>query len=166
MGQFDDAVKCPECGTWGAKKSFWKVKCVNSGCAKYDSEHAAAFRQSRVVGKPASEIFPHLGGKADPNDYSLRIRYHNFRGDDIIYSADPGTACQQGEYVVVRLAPTGKRVSFKLANIQNRSEVESVVRENPLPSGNERRVLRYHLRRGSSSPAFEKLRQKYPNYQV
>jgi hypothetical protein len=29
----------------------------------------------------------------------------------------------------------------------------------------ERRILRYHLRSGSSSPAFEELPQKYPNYQ-
>jgi hypothetical protein len=29
----------------------------------------------------------------------------------------------------------------------------------------ERPILRYHLRRGSSSPAFERLRQKYPNDQ-
>jgi hypothetical protein len=164
MGQFDDAVACPKCGTWGAKKSFWKVKCTNPSCEKYDSEYAEAFRQSRVTGKPASEVFPHLKGKADPNDYSMRIRYQNFRGNEIIYSADPATAYQQGEFVVVRLAPTGRRVSFKLAKIQNRSDVESVLSENPQPSGDERRILHYHLRRGSSSPTFEELRQKYPNY--
>jgi len=165
MGQLDDAVTCPECGTWGAKKSLWKVKCTNPACAKYDSEYAEAFRQSRVVGKPASEVFSHLKGKADPADYSLQIRYQNFRGDEITYSADPGSAYQRSEFVVVRLAPTGQRVAFKLAKIQNRSEVESVLSENPQPSGDERRVLHYHLRHGSSSPAFEKLRQKYPNYQ-
>jgi|SRR5208282_5919222 len=165
MGQFDDAVACPKCGVWGAKKSFWKVKCTNPSCEKYDPEYAEAFRQSRIVGKPASEVFPHLKGKADPNDYSLRIRYNNFRGNEIIYSADPGSAYQSGEFVVVRLAPTGRRVSFKLARIQNRSDVESILSENPQPAGNERRILRYHSRRGSSSPVFEKLRQKYPTFQ-
>ena len=165
MGQFDDAVACPKCGTWGAKKSFWKVKCTNPSCEKYDSEYAEAFRQSRVMGKSASEVFAHLKGKADPNDYSMRIRYQNFRGNEIIYSADPATAYQRGEFAVVRLAPTGRRVSFKLAKIQNRSDVESVLSENPQPSGHERRVLHYHLKRGSSSPLFEELRQKYPKYQ-
>jgi hypothetical protein len=165
MGQFGDAVACPKCGMWGAKKSLWKVKCTNPSCEKYDSEYAEAFRQNRIVGKPASEVFPHLQGKADLNDYTLRIQYHNFQGNELIYSADPSSAYQQGEFVVVRLAPTGKRVSFKLERIQNRSEVESVLSENPQPLGNERRLLRYHSRRGSSSPAFEALRQKYPKFQ-
>ena len=79
-----------------------------------------AIRQSRISGKTASRGLSGFKGKADPNDYSLRIRYQNFRGNEIIYSADPRTAYQQNEYVVVRLAPTGKRVSFKLARIQNR----------------------------------------------
>ncbi len=165
MAQFDDGVKCPECGTWGAKKSLWKVKCVNPSCEKYDSEYAEAFRRSRVTGKTASEVFPYLKGKADPNDYSLRIRYQNFRGNEIIYSADPRTAYKGKEHIVVRLAPTGKRVAFKLDRIQNRSDVESVLSDNPEPSGNERRILRYHIRHGSWSPAFEKLRLKYQNYQ-
>jgi hypothetical protein len=164
MGQFDDAVACPKCGTWGAKKSLWKIKCTNPSCVKYDSEYAEAFRQSRVVGKLASEIFPHLKGKADPNDYSLQIRYQNFQGHEIVYSADPGSAYRQGEFVVVRLAPTGKRVSFKFSRIQNPSDVASVLSENPQPLGDERRILRYHLRRGSSSKVFEELRQKYPNF--
>jgi hypothetical protein len=164
MAQFDDAVACPKCGTWGAKKSLWRVKCTNPSCEKYDSEYAEAFRQSRIVGKAASEVFPHLKGEADPNDYPLRIRYQNFRGNEIIYSADPGSAVRQGEFLVVRLAPTGKRVSFRLSKIQNRSEVEPLLSENPQPLRDERRILRYHLRRGSSSPAFEELRQKYPNF--
>jgi hypothetical protein len=165
MGQFDDAVKCPDCGTWGAKKFLWKVKCTNPACAKYDSEYAEAFQQSRITGKAASEAFPHLRGKADPNDYSLRIRYRNFRGNEIVYSADPRSAYQQGEHVVVRLSPTGKRVAFKLSRIQNSSDVESALSENPQPTGNERRILHYHLRRGTTSASFEKLREKYPRYQ-
>lgn len=167
MGQFDDAVKCPECGTWGAKKSFFKVKCVNPGCSKYDAERAAAWQQSRagMAGKNAGEVFTHLKGKTDPNDYTLRVRYQNFRGDELVYAAHPGTLYQTGEHVVMRLAPTGKRVTFRLSKIQNRGEVETILRENPQPEGRERRVLRYHLRRGTTSKLFEELRQKYPNFQ-
>jgi hypothetical protein len=133
---------------------------------KYDSQYAEAFKQSRVVGKPANEVFRHLKGKADPNEYSLRIRYQNFRGDEIIYSADPTTAYQQGDHIVVRAAPTGKRISFKLSKIQNRSDVDAILKDNPQPSRNERRILRFHLRRGTTSAAFEKLKEKYPNYQL
>jgi len=165
MGQLDDAVFCPECGAWGAKKSLFKVKCVNPECRKYDAERGAAFEQNKVRGKSANDVFAHLKGKADADEYTLKIRYRNFRGDEIIYSAHPGTLYQRGVHVVARLAPTGKRVTFKLAKIENRSEVETILRENPQPSGHERRVLRYHLKRGTSSALFEKLRQKYPHYQ-
>lgn len=165
MGEFDGGAKCPKCGTWGAQKSFWKVKCVNPSCEKYNTGYAEGFRQSRVTGKPATEVYPNLKGKADPNDYSFQIRYQNVLGNELIYSANPKTIYHQGQYVVARLSPTGRRVSFKLDRIQNRGEVESAVNENPQPGGNERRILHYHFRRGTSSSAFEKLRQKYPNYQ-
>lgn len=159
------AVACPKCRAWGAKKSLWKVKCINPSCEKYDSEYAQAYKQSRAIGKTAAEVFTHLKGKADPSDYTLKVRYHNFRGDEITYSADPTTAYQTGPFVVVRLAPTGRRVTFKLERIENRAEVEQATRENPQPTARERRLLRYHLRRGTSSPLFEELRQKYPRYQ-
>jgi hypothetical protein len=42
--------------------------------------------------------------------------------------------------------------------------VEPVLSGNPQPSANERRILHFHMKHGSSSPAFEKLREKYPNY--
>jgi hypothetical protein len=167
MGLLDSntgAVRCPACGTWGAKKSLWKVKCRNISCNKFDAEYAAAYQQSRAVGKPATQVFTHLKGKADPAEYSLQIRYKNFRGDELTYSADPRSAYRRGEYVVVRLTPTGKRVSFKLSSIQNSSEVETILGSNSQPSGNERRILKYHLRKGSSSALFEELRQKFPNY--
>ena len=57
MAQFDDGVKCPKCGTWGAKKSLWKVKCVNPSCEKYDSEYAEVFRQSPSYGKNCQRGF-------------------------------------------------------------------------------------------------------------
>lgn len=161
----DRAVACPECGTWGAKKSFFKVRCVNPNCRKYDAELAAEFQQKRVVGKNASEVFTHLKGKADPNDYTLRIQYRNFRGDEMYYAAHPGTAYRSGEFVVARLAPTGRRATFKVARILNRSDVEAVLGQNPAPTSDERRVLHYHLRRGTTSKLFAELRRKYPNYQ-
>ncbi len=117
------------------------------------------------MGKTVKEVFEYLKGGADLNEYSLKIRYRNFRGDEIIYSADPESLYNMGEFVVVRLAPTGRLVTFRRSRIQNRSEVEAVLNENPQPATNERRVLRYHLRRGSTSPAFERLREKYPRFQ-
>lgn len=167
MGSRDSltkTVRCPACGTWGAAKSFWKVKCRNNSCKKFDAAYAAAYQQSRAIGKPATQVFTHLKGEADPADYSLLIRYKNFRSDDLTYSADPSTAYRQGDHVVVRLAPAGRRIAFKLSSIQSSAEVEAVLARNPQPSSHERRILNYHLRRGSSSARFEELRRKFLNY--
>jgi len=168
MGLLDSGasgVKCPECGTWGAKKSLFKVKCVNPSCRKYDSEYASAYQQNRVVGKTAAEAFPHLQGKASPADYSLRIRYKNFRGDEIIYSADPSSGYTKEEHLVIRVAPTGQRITFRLSAIQNRGDVESQLPKGPLPNPQERKILNHHLRRGTTSRLFKEVREKYPDYQ-
>jgi len=168
MGLLDSgasSVKCPKCGTWGAKKSLFKVKCVNPSCQKYDSECANAYQQNRIIGKSAAEVFPHLEGKASPENYSLRIRYKNFRGDEIIYSADPSSGYSKAEHLVVRVAPTGQHVTFRLSAIQNRSDVESHLPKGPIPNPHERKILNFHLRRGTTSPLFKEVREKYPDYQ-
>jgi hypothetical protein len=167
MGQLEDAVKCPECGTWGARKSWFKVKCVNPNCRRFDGERAAAFEQNRIVGRSADEVYPHLKdmeGKADPSEYGLKIRYRNFRGDEIVYAADAQSGYQEGQHVVFRLAPTGSRVTFHLERIQNRGEVEAVVGKNPQPTRNERRTIRRHVQAGTTSKKFKELRAKYPDY--
>src|ERR1700691_2470293 len=119
-----EIAKCPVCGTWGAKKSLFKVKCVNPSCRKYDSEYASAYQQNRIVGKLASEAL-HLSGKVNPQEYSLRIRYKNFRDDEMIYSAAPSSGYTKNEHLVIRVAPSGRRITFRLSAIQNRGEVES-----------------------------------------
>jgi len=162
-------VKCPECGTWGAKRFFWKVKCVNPSCQKYDAEHASEYNQNRIHGKTAVEVFRHLKGKADPSDYPLRIRYKNFRGDELIYAADPASGYIKRAHLVIRVTPTGRRISLRLSSIQNRSEVESQLPAQSLkdqPNSRERQVLNYHLRRGTTSDLFRKTREKYPDYQL
>ena len=156
-------AKCPVCGTWGAKKSLFKVKCVNPSCRKYDSDYAGVFQQNRIVGKLASEVF-HLSGKVSPEEYSLRIRYKNFRGDEMIYSAAPSTGYTKNEYLVIRVAPSGQRITFRLSAIQNRGEVESQLPAGPLPNPVERRILNYHLRKGTTSPRLKQIREKYPDY--
>jgi hypothetical protein len=159
-----DTSQCPACGTWGAKKSLFKVKCVNPSCTKYDPEYAAAYQQNRIVGRFAAEALQ-LKGKASTEDYSLRIRYKNFCGDEMIYSADPSSGYTKNQHLVIRVAPTGQRIAFRSSAIQNRGEVESQLPKGPLPNPQARRILNYHLRRGTTSSLFRKVREKYPDYQ-
>jgi hypothetical protein len=104
-------------------------------------------------------------GNYSPGSGSLEIRYKNFVGEDKTFVGDYRSAYIRGRHVVIRVVPTGKRISLNLEAIQNRDEVESRVAGNPRPNPNERRILHYHLKRGTSSALFEQLRQKYPDYQ-
>src|SRR5579863_2338487 len=96
-------AKCPVCGTWGAKKSLFSVKCVNPSCRKYDAGYAREFQQNRIVGRSAAEVF-HLEGN---EHYALDIRYINFRGDELTYSADPSSGYIKKAHLVIRVAPRG-----------------------------------------------------------
>ena len=96
---------------------------------------------------------------------AIEIRYKNFMGQDKTFTGDYRSAYIRGGHVVIRVVPTGKRISLNLERIENRSEVEPLVAANPRPSANERRILHYHLKRGSTSALFEQIRSKYPRYE-
>lgn len=167
MGLFDSLASmgpCPHCGTRTARKILWIVKCTNTSCPKYDPEFASAFSANRIVGKTAEEVFPHLKGDFDPGHGAVRIRYANFRGDELTYLGDPRTAYKQGQHLVIRVAPSGKRIALRLSSIQNRSDIESQMEIAPVPDSNERRILNFHLKRGTTSTRFEELRKTYPEY--
>jgi len=157
------AAQCPACGTWGAKRSLSKVKCVNPSCRNYDSDYASVYQQNRIVGRFAAEALL-LKGKGE--DYSLRIRYKNFRGDEMIYYANPSNGYIKNMHLVIRVAPTGRRISFRLSAIQNRSDVESQLPKGPPPNRRERQILNYHLRNGTTSRLFKQIREKYLDYQL
>lgn len=160
---------CPECGSRRARKFLWKTKCVNANCSRFDAEYAVQANANRIENKNAAVVFPHLQGNFTPGTRAIRIRYENHRGDLLNYLADAEGAYQNGEFVLFRAAPTGRRLAFRLSSIVNRGEVEQVIAsaaaKNP-PNADERRILNFHLRRGTSSPRFVEVRQKFPDYQL
>jgi hypothetical protein len=170
MGFFDSwgsLVACPACGTRRAIKFLWKMKCRNPTCQNYDSEYAAKADLNIIRNKDAAEVFPHLKGSFTPGTGAIRIRYENFRGDQLNYLADSDDAYRAGEFVTLRVAPTGRRIAFRLSSIQNRSEVGSRLaaqNEKVAPNVQERRILNFHLRRGSTSRLFAEVREKHPDY--
>ncbi len=167
LDSWGSLVACPACGARRASKFLWKLKCRNPNCQNYDSEYASRTDATIIRNKDAAEIFPHLKGAFTPGTGSIRIRYENFRGDQLNYLADSDDAYRAGEFVVLRVAPTGRRIAFRLSSIQNRSEVEArlAAREDKkAPNVHERRILNFHLRRGSTSRLFAEVREKYPDY--
>ncbi|HXA82842.1 MAG TPA: hypothetical protein VNY56_07030 [Methylomirabilota bacterium] len=170
MGFFDSwgsLVACPVCGTRRASKFLWKIKCRNPNCRNFDTEYAAKADLAIIRNKNAAEVFSHLKGTFTPGVGSIRIRYENFRGDHLNYIADAKDAYRAGEFVVMRVAPTGRRIAFRLSSIQNRGELEASLASQDtknIPNVRERRILDFHLRRGTSSQLFREVREKYPEY--
>ncbi|MFZ0635654.1 MAG: hypothetical protein WA755_07290 [Candidatus Acidiferrales bacterium] len=162
MGLFDwmgSACACPLCRQKGAKRFGNKVKCASIGCANYDRDYAE--KSPQTLGAPA-EPLARLSGNFSPAN-TIEIRYRNFRGDDQTYVGDASTIREVNQHVSVCLVPTGKRVAFAKKWLANLSDLQP--RDSgPTPTGRERQVLSYHKKRGSTSPLYESLRQKYPNF--
>jgi hypothetical protein len=167
LDSWGSLVACPACSTRRANKFLWKIKCRNPSCRYYDSEYTASADLNRIRNRNAVDIFPHLKGTFTPGSGAIRIRYENFRGDQLNYLADTENAYGAGEFVVMRVAPTGRRIAFRLSSLQNCGEVEARLAAQDakdVPNVQERRILNFHLRRGSTSPLFVEVREKYPQY--
>jgi hypothetical protein len=72
-------------------------------------------------------------------------------------------------HIIARVAPTGERISLSRDRIQNLADVEDAlsqrVEEVPHgPTARERQVLAYHKKYKTTSPLYEKIRAKYPNW--
>jgi hypothetical protein len=168
MGIFEmfakDAV-CPDCRSRGAKKFGGMLKCRNPNCPKYDRDFVN--KTPLPMGAAmSSNPLPHFSGAFDPGENSVEIRYRNFRGEEQTYRGDRRTLRYRGSRISICLAPTGRRASFATKWIISPRGLEDEARrkEAAQPSGTERRVLAYHKKRGTTSPLFEKLKARYPNF--
>lgn len=166
MGLFEMFAKdcaCPECRTRGAKRWGSKVKCRNPNCVNYDRTLAERL-SARMESKPTPPL--PTSGDFDPGSNTIEIRYRNFRGDEQTYRGDRRTLRFRGDRISLCLAPTGRRASFATKWIISPSGLQEEARKakDERPSGVERRVLAYHKKRKSTSPLYERLRAKYPNF--
>lgn len=69
---------------------------------------------------------------------------------------------RRGAHLSVAVEPTGRRIALKLEKISDREVIEGQIP--PEPNADEKRVLTYHNRRGTTSPLCESLRAKYSDY--
>lgn len=73
-------------------------------------------------------------------------------------------------HIIARVAPTGENISLPRDRIQNLPEVEEAVPHiseaviQSRPTARERRVLAFHKNHKSTSPLYEQLRAKYPDW--
>jgi hypothetical protein len=100
---------------------------------------------------------------------AFTIHYRDFRGQEKTFSADAASAYRDKNHISVKVAPKGAPIILSRDRILNLAEVESafpqrVAPGQAWPTPRERQVLNYHLKRGSTSPLFETIRAKYPNW--
>jgi hypoxanthine phosphoribosyltransferase len=99
----------------------------------------------------------------------LAIQYRNFQGEEKTFTADSETLRRKRNHVIARVAPTGRSISLSRDRIQNLEEVEQAVAkitesQPPGPTARERQVLGYHKKHKSTSPLYEEIRAKYPDW--
>ena len=152
-------VECPNCGTPGARKARdGTVRCKNPQCQYFDASLALGRRIAPV---------PTEGSFRPQNPVS--IRYANFAGQNREFSAERDSLVRKRNHIVARVAPTGQKIALLRDRIQNLDEIEGLLpsRVEPgqnWPKGRELQVLNYHKKHGSTSPRYEELRAKYPNW--
>ena len=158
-----EGQQCPSCGAPGATKaSDGTIRCKNPICPYFD----ASLGQRGTLRQAGSTV-PTQGNYKPARP--MRIRYRNFQGQERNFSADADSIVRKKNHIVARVAPTGKKIALSRERIQNLSEVESafpqrVAAGQPWPTPRERQVLGYHKKHGTSSPLYEKIRAKYPNW--
>ena len=154
--------KCPQCGTKGARVSLNRILCPNPSCQYFDG----TLRHSGVLGGGASRA-------PRRSDYSperpLAVRYRNFEGREKIFTAEKQSLRRKHNHITAQVAPTGERISLSRDRIQNLAEVEEALsewgEELPLgPTARERQVLAYHKKYKTTSPLYEEIRAKYPDW--
>jgi hypothetical protein len=155
-------TKCPQCGAKGARTSENRIRCPNPSCQHFD---ATLGRGGRL----------RMGGTRAPrrSDYSpvraLAILYRNFQSQEKTFTADKESLQRKGNHIVARVAPTGEKIALSRDRIQNLSEVEQALPQaaetaRAGPTARERQVLSYHKKYKSTSPLYEKIRAKYPDW--
>ena len=158
-----DKIECPSCRTpLALQTSDGLVHCRNRACANYDPGYVIGGRLVRRLTAVPAE------GNFRP-EHPMSIRYVNFAGQSRDFSAECGSLIRKRNHIVAQVAPTGRKITLSRDRIQNLSEVEGYLphRLEPgqqWPSGRERQILDYHKKHGTTSPRYQELRAKYPNW--
>jgi hypothetical protein len=156
-------LRCPGCGTAGAQTTGeGQIRCRNPSCPYFD----ASLKGRGTLGSAGTTV-PTKGSFKPVQP--VMIRYRNFAGQDRTFVAEVASLVRKGNHLVGRVEPTCEKIALARDRIQNLQEVESgptqrLAAGQRLPTPRERQVLGYHKKHGTSSPLFEKIRAKYPNW--
>ena len=155
-------MDCPRCGTSGAKEINGSVHCPNPTCSNY----------SRTMGKRDVVPAPEPGAFSQPVDVpsgSIAIQYLDFRGQARTFIAEAASTWRDKNHIKARVGRKRTLMVLSRDRIQNLTEVEGAIGQRVAPgqewpTPRERQVLNYHKKHGTTSPLYESIRAKYPNW--
>lgn len=167
-------IKCPNCGRDGAKKSGDGFKCPNPHCKWFDSELAPGSGQHQVM-TPSGTTVEYSSSSSSGRTFesasggSVAISYLNFKGELKTFNVEAGSAVRKKNHWSVKTSPRSCRIALSRDRIQNLSEVEAAFPQRVAPgqappTPRERQVLAYHKKYKTTSPLYEEIRAKYPNW--
>jgi hypothetical protein len=172
-------IKCPACGMPGAQQEGNRIRCLNPLCQNFDTARGgqAAPPQQPTASQPrTSQPGPSPAAPSSAQGFSSRsaggavnISYRNFKGESKNFVADAGSLKRTHNHISARVAPRGKVITLSRDRIQNMHEIDPLLpardrSDAPQPTARERQVLGYHKKHGTTSPLYEKIRAKYPNW--
>jgi hypothetical protein len=171
--------KCPACGTPGVRKAGTEIRCFNPLCQYFNptlgpgeappQPPAPPQSPRQPQGKPAGWSSSPPQPSGSPAAGPVAIQYRNFQGQNKTFHADARSLHREKNHIVAKVAPQGKQITLSRARIQNLEEVERqmpqrVTPGQSWPTARERQVLNYHKKYKTTSPLYEKIRAKYPNW--
>lgn len=121
-------------------------------------------------GKPSGWSSSSGTGQSGPAPAgSVTIQYRNFQGQNKTFYADARSLHREKNHIKATVAPKSQQISLSRDRIQNLQEVEGQMPQRvesgqDWPSARERQVLNYHKKYKTTSPLYEKIRAKYPNW--
>ena len=160
-------MKCPACGTRGAKRVRDTIRCLNPVCQFFNPQATKEARAARARVRDTASKQARVPNV--PSGDTVSIRYRNSRGESKTFSADRSSLRRRHNHIVARVAPSWKQVSLARDRVENLTDIDTHLPERdrseaPQPSARERQVLGYHKKYGTTSPLFEKIRAKYPKW--
>ena len=171
---------CPACGTPGARRSGSEIRCLNPVCQYFNPSFAPSATppqppqqtQPTQQGRPSgwsSSPGPTPAGSVSAPAGSVVIQYRNFQGQEKTFHAEKSSLHRNKNHIVAKVAPKGQQITLSRDRIQNLQEVERQMPQRiepgqEWPNKRERQVLNYHKKYKSTSPLYEKIRVKYPNW--
>lgn len=172
-------IKCPRCGTSGAKEEYGRILCPNPSCAYYagaasgsgqpSSGYSSASGGAPPTGGVGISVGDAPGWKGDAPGRTITIRYRNYKGEEKLFNADADSGRRSKKHISVCVAPKGIRIALAQGRILNWNEVDEALPQRvesgqAPPSARERQVLGYHKKYKTTSPLYEEIRAKYPNW--